>query len=194
MINHLFQLTGPGRFRVKFEDVDISDGVVVRPVYLSICAADQRYYTGQRGQEILRRKLPMALIHEAAGEVVFDNDGIFKPGDRVFLVPNLPSAKDDYIAENYLYSSKFRASSLDGFMQEFVKMPHDRLVSCEGIIPEIASFGELLSVAMHAVNTFLSKSHGRRETIGIWGDGNLGTRLPFCCGSSCPRPGLSYWE
>ena len=82
--------------------------VIVRPTYLSICNADQRYYQGLRDAEILRKKLPMALIHEAIGEVVRDPSGNFKTGDLVVMVPNTPVEEDDIIAENYLRSSKFR--------------------------------------------------------------------------------------
>ncbi|CAN5807824.1 hypothetical protein BH11MYX3_BH11MYX3_32160 [soil metagenome] len=37
--------------------------VAVRPLLGCICAADLRYYAGQRSAEALRRKLPMALLH-----------------------------------------------------------------------------------------------------------------------------------
>ena len=63
----------------------------------------------------------MALIHEAIGEVVRDPSGNFKTGDLVVMVPNTPVEEDDIIAENYLRSSKFRASGFDGFMQEYVE-------------------------------------------------------------------------
>jgi ribitol-5-phosphate 2-dehydrogenase len=39
---------------------------------MSICAADQRYYTGSRDENVLSKKLPMSLIHEGVGEVVFN--------------------------------------------------------------------------------------------------------------------------
>lgn len=174
LINQVFKLIAPRRIQVSFEDVSLSGGkVLIRPTYLSICAADQRYYMGARPEEYLKKKLPMALIHEAAGEVVYDDAGRFKQGEHVVLIPNTPQGMDPYISENYLVSSKFRASGYDGFMQEYVAMDSDRLIKCNGIDPTVASVCELASVAMHAVNTFLKESHGRREVIGIWGDGNL---------------------
>lgn len=47
MINQVYQLVAPRQFEVSYNNENIkSDKVVVRPLYLSICAADQRYYTG----------------------------------------------------------------------------------------------------------------------------------------------------
>ena len=39
------------------------------------------------------KKLPMSLIHEGVGEVVYDHKGIFKIGTKVVLVPNTPVEK-----------------------------------------------------------------------------------------------------
>ena len=45
MINQVYQLVAPRQFEVTYNNVDIySDYVIVRPLYMSICAADQRYY------------------------------------------------------------------------------------------------------------------------------------------------------
>ena len=44
------------------------------------------------------------------------------------MVPNAPVEKDEFIAENYLRSSKFCGSSMDGFLQEFVEISPKRLV------------------------------------------------------------------
>ena len=117
----------------------------------------------------------MALIHEGIGDVVYDPQGVFKPGDSVIMIPNTPVEKDDVIAENYLRSSKFRASGFDGFMQEHVVLTHDRVVALDPSIDKvIAAFTELVSVSMHAVLRFDRFAHKRRNIVGIWGDGNLG--------------------
>jgi ribitol-5-phosphate 2-dehydrogenase len=117
----------------------------------------------------------MALIHEAIGEVVCDPTGQFETGARVVMIPNTPVESDPIIAENYLRSSKFRASGFDGFMQEYVSMDPDRLVRLpEGINPVVAAFTEIVSVSYHVLSRFERFSHQRRETIGVWGDGNLG--------------------
>lgn len=175
MLNTIYRLTQPRKIEIAFSELDLfSDDVIVRPTYLSICHADQRYYQGTRDAKVLAQKLPMALIHEGIGEVVYAPDGSFKPGERVVMIPNTPTEKDDVIAENYLRSSKFRASGFDGFMQEYVQLPADRLVRIkETIRPEVAAFTELVSVSVHAISRFDKIAHSRRNVIGVWGDGNL---------------------
>lgn len=176
MFNSVYRLVAPRRFEVAFQDIDMTaDQVIVRPTHLSICHADQRYYQGIRPAEVLAKKLPMALIHEGIGDVIYDASGSFRPGESVIMIPNTPTEQDDVIAENYLRSSKFRASGFDGFMQEHVALPHDRIVRLpEGIDKVIASFTELVSVSVHALRRFDMIAHKRRNAVGIWGDGNLG--------------------
>lgn len=175
MLNTIYRLTQPRKIEIAFSELDLfSTDVIVRPTYLSICHADQRYFQGTRDAKVLAQKLPMALIHEAIGEVVYAPDGSFKPGERVVMIPNTPTEKDDVIAENYLRSSKFRASGFDGFMQEYVQLPADRLVRLGPTIkPEVAAFTELVSVSVHAISRFDKIAHSRRNIIGVWGDGNL---------------------
>lgn len=176
MLNTVYQLKGPRQFEIAFKDIEMDDiHVIVRPTHLSICNADQRYYQGTRAEEILRQKLPMALIHEGIGRVIYDPTDTFVPGDKVVMIPNRPTETNPVIAENYLRSSKFCASSMDGFLQEYVSCPPDRLVKLpDGINPVVAAFTELVSVSYHAVSRFLSFSHEKRDVIGVWGDGNLG--------------------
>lgn len=175
MINTIYRLSSP-RFIEEFflEETDFNK-VVVRPKYLSICQADQRYYNGNRPVEILNQKLPMALIHEAVGEVIFSKNDDFAVGDNVVMIPNTPTESDDVIVENYLRSSRFRSSGYDGFMSEYVFMDADRLVKLpDDINLEVAAFIELISVAVHAIDRFKSFSHERKDVIGVWGDGSLG--------------------
>lgn len=175
MINRLYKLISPGQFVVDFEEVDLSgEKIIIRPEKLSICAADQRYYTGKRERSVLSKKLPMALIHEGVGRVIYDNKGEFKPGDKVVMIPTTPVEKDEFISENYLKSSKFRSSGFDGFTQDYILMDRDRVLKYNNIDPDIASFAELISVAFHAINRFEKKSNTKKEVLGIWGDGNLG--------------------
>ncbi|WP_419741869.1 alcohol dehydrogenase catalytic domain-containing protein [Paraclostridium dentum] len=175
MINRLYKLISPGQFVVDFEEVDLSgEKIIIRPEKLSICAADQRYYTGKRERSVLSKKLPMALIHEGVGRVIYDNKGEFKPGDKVVMIPTTPIEKDEFISENYLKSSKFRSSGFDGFTQDYILMDRDRVLKYDNIDTDIASFIELISVAFHAINRFEKKSSTKKETLGIWGDGNLG--------------------
>ncbi|MEB7796283.1 alcohol dehydrogenase catalytic domain-containing protein [Staphylococcus equorum] len=177
MINQVYQLVAPRQFEVTYNNEDIkSDKVIIRPLYLSICAADQRYYTGSRNEKVLKNKLPMSLIHEGVGEVVYDNKGVFEIGTRVIMVPNTPVEKDDVIAENYLPSSKFRSSGFDGFMQDYVFMDHDRVVEIDDSIEDLSTiaYSELVSVAWHAIQRFERKSIAYKNSFGVWGDGNLG--------------------
>jgi nucleoside-diphosphate-sugar epimerase len=59
-------------------------------------------------------------------------------------------------------------------MQEYVSISGDRLVKLPADInPAVASFTEIVSVSVHAISRFIKFSHERRETIGVWGDGNL---------------------
>lgn len=176
MLNVVYRLVAPRRIEIAFSDIDLfGEDVIVRPTHLSICNADQRYYQGTRDPEVLAKKLPMALIHEGIGEVVCDPTGKFKPGDRVVMIPNTPVETDELIAENYLRSSKFRASGFDGFLQENVAIRPDRLVILpEKINPYVAAFTEIVSVSVHAISRFDRIAHARRNIIGVWGDGNMG--------------------
>lgn len=175
MINQVIKLVAPRRMETFFKEENIDDNcVVVRPRYLSICAADQRYYTGSRAKEVLDKKLPLALIHEAVGEVLFDKTGEFKSGDKVVMIPNTPVEQDEIIKENYLRSSKFRSSSYDGFLQNVVLMRKDRLIKIGDIDIQIASLLEPISIAVNAIEEFLKTAHKRRNTIGVWGCGTIG--------------------
>lgn len=176
MINTVYRLAEPRRFEIAFEDIELfGQNAIVRPTHLSICNADMRYYLGTRDPKVLAQKLPMALIHEGIGKVLFDPTGTFKSGDRVVMVPNAPCEKDDYIAENYLKTSKFCGSSMDGFLQEYVEISPKRLVPLpQGINLNVAAFTEIVSVSVHAITRFNKIAHARRERIGVWGDGNLG--------------------
>lgn len=176
MINTVYRLVAPRRFEIAFEDIDIfGDKTIVRPTNLSICNADMRYYLGTRDAKVLAEKLPMALIHEGIGIVVHDPTNTFKAGQKVVMVPNMPLEEDAYIAENYLRSSKFCGSSMDGFLQEYVEISPKRLVLLpDDIDMNVAAFTEIVSVSVHAISRFDKISHGRRDVIGVWGDGNLG--------------------
>ena len=175
MINAVYRLIAPGMLDVAYKEIDITKNVVVRPEFLSICKADQRYYLGTRDHDTLMKKLPMALIHECVGTVVYDPTGTYKKGETVIPVPNVPCKTDEFIAENYLPSSYFCSSGHDGFLRDYVDMPPERLVRVpQGVNHKVASFAELVSVSVHACSRFIAFSHGRRERIGIWGDGNLG--------------------
>lgn len=176
MLNAVYQLKKPRQFEMVFKDITFDwEHIIVRPTHLSICNADQRYYQGNRSEEILKKKLPMALIHEGIGKIVYDPTGQFQVGDRVVMIPNLPCEEDAVIAENYLRSSRFRASGTDGFLQEYVETVADRLIKLpDNINLTVAAFTEIVSVSYHAIDRFMKTAHARRNAIGVWGDGNVG--------------------
>lgn len=173
MINHVYQLVSPHVFSISCQDVNAAGQVLVRPRYMAVCHADQRYYQGLRDAQVLRKKLPMALIHECCGEVLRDASGKFHTGERVVLIPNVPGQDDDMIFENYARGSHFLSSGYDGFMREVVGLPADRVVSCEGVPSSVAAITEFVSVAVHSATRLKLLAHSRRNDIGIWGDGSL---------------------
>lgn len=175
MINKVYRLTRPYFISEDLESLELtSDKILVKPTVMSICVADQRYYKGLRPSSILESKLPMSLIHEAIGEVVYDPSNRLKVGQTVVLIPNTPSSIKSNIKENYDVTSKFRASSMDGFMQEYVLMDKDRVIPINSINKEIGSFIEMVSVAVNAIENFDKLNKSNLDTVGIWGSGSLG--------------------
>lgn len=192
MLNTVYQLKRPRQFEVVFKEIELDGAhLLVRPTHLSICNADQRYYQGARPDEILRTKLPMALIHEGIGSVIYDPSGNFKTGERVVMIPNLPVEQDAVIAENYLRSSRFRASGMDGFLQEYVQTTADRVIRVpDAVNPVVAAFTELVSVSYHALQRWLHTAHARRKEAAVWGDGNLGYITALLIHYLCPETRL----
>ncbi|MBQ2676710.1 MAG: alcohol dehydrogenase catalytic domain-containing protein [Clostridia bacterium] len=173
MITSIYQLASPNVFSVKYQQVDDSNGVIIRPDYLAICHADQRYYRGLRDLQTLAKKLPMALIHEGCGVVVSDKTGTFKAGQKVVMIPNVPGDEMDGIYENYSKGSGFLSSGKDGFTCELVILPPDRVVAYDAIPGNIAAITEFVSVAVHAATRLGVAAHQYRDSIAIWGDGSL---------------------
>ena len=104
MINQIYQLIKPKFINVKYQEVDLTnqDKIVIRPNYMAVCHADQRYYQGKRDPKILAKKLPMALIHECCGIVIADPTGTYKVGQKVVMIPNQPPRQsDEQYYENY---------------------------------------------------------------------------------------------
>lgn len=174
MISYTYQLVSPQVFSVKYNDIVLDNHTLIRPRYMAICHADQRYYRGMRDRKILKKKLPMALIHECVGEVLFDSSNTFRLGELVVPIPNIPSEnQQEEIFENYGKGSQFLSSGKDGFLREYIDMPPDRVVSVSGVPEKVACITEFVSVAVHAATRFLQTSHTMRKRIGIWGDGSM---------------------
>ena len=185
MINIVYRLKAPKFFEETIDDIDL-DGVIVRPTYLSICQADQRYYQGSRSVEVLDEKLPMALIHEAIGEVVYDKSGEFKVGDKVVMIPNTPQ-EEDVCRANYSYKSKFRGSGFDGFTSDLINLDSSRVVKIpDDFNPYVSAFIELISVAYQGITKFNEIAITPKDTLGVWGDGNLGFITALLLKEKCP--------
>ena len=173
MINIVYRLKSPKFFEESIDEVEL-DGVVVRPTYLSICQADQRYYQGSRPAEVLEEKLPMALIHEGIGEVIYDKSGEFESGDKVVMIPNTPMG-EDVCRANYSYKSKFRGSGFDGFTSDLIKLDSSRVVKIpDDFNPKVSAFIELITVAYQGISKFSELAITPKDALGVWGDGNLG--------------------
>lgn len=174
MINTQYRLTSPLVIEAQCANLDWnSENVLIRPKMLSVCKADMRYYFGQRSPGILKQRLPLALIHEACGEVLYDPSGKLKQGQKVVMLPNIPG-KDERYQENYRLDSLFRSSRADGFMQEIVSMPASQVLPIGDIRPETAAMTEFISVGTHAVKSYLMRKKRKPEWIAVWGDGALG--------------------
>lgn len=174
MINYVYQLVSPGIISIKYEDIFLGEEVIVKPTYMAICHADQRYYMGKRDFNKLRGKLPMALIHECVGKVVYDKTGTYFTGENVVLIPNIPPKNPSKIIyENYAKGSGFRSSGYDGFMREFVNLPTDRVVPYKCAKDSYMAITEFVSVGVHAIDRFKKTAHDIKKSVGIWGDGSL---------------------
>jgi len=134
--------------------------IAVRPLLGSICAADLRYYAGKRPPDALRRKLPMALLHEGVGEVVFSPLQDLRPGTRVVIVPNIkrcadPACRacaDERIGENYCPENAFLSSGEDGLMQSLLELDARNVVPVPDDVPtDVAVMSEVASIGVGAI-------------------------------------------
>lgn len=176
MINIRYKLINPHQIVEDFVDETVlEDEVVVRPKYLSICKADQRYYQGTRDKKVLNKKLPLTLIHEAVGEVVYSKCPEFPSGTTVVMLPNIQNPDSENkktLKENYDINSKFRGSSCDGFMQENVVCKKNNILKINNT--EVTSvLLELMSVVFNALEEFNKIDKKKIDAIVVYGDGSL---------------------
>lgn len=173
MIVKAFPLIRPSVFSTEFRQIVNADAdVLVRPSLLSICAADMRYYLGLRPANILAKKLPMVLIHEAIGTVVkAPSNSDVKVGDYAVL---LPCGSNAYLDSNYKLNSFFRSSNADGFCQELLSLDRNEILPISNQNDrEPYVFAELLSVCFQSLRRIKEELKISRR-IAIWGDGSLG--------------------
>lgn len=186
MISQSIQLLYPNFFSVSYYQLELEDKVLIKPEYLALCHADQRYYQGKRSAEVLRQKLPMALIHEACGKVVYDPTGKFDVGQKVVMIPNDPPELIKGYYENYLVGTEFLSSGNDGFMREIVELRPDRVVAYDGIPDKIAAITEFVSVAFHGLDRLNNLIHKSPKKIAVYGDGNLSFTLSLVLRNAFP--------
>lgn len=180
MLKSVIRLKHPGLFQRYYEEEFVSQSeALIKPEYGAICKADLRYFYGLRPQEVLYRKLPAALIHEATAVVLHDPTGKYQDGQKVVPVPNTPQAaqpEQTWYTSNYLPESRFRSSGFDGYTQSLLAHRGDLLVPFEtkGMDnSQVNVFAEVVSVAVHALQK-ANKLPINRHRIAIWGDGLMG--------------------
>ena len=179
-----YKITEPKRFEIFVEDIR-NENVLVRPEILAVCKADIRYYLGNRSLNILKRKFPMSLIHEATGVVIRDKSGKFKSGQRVVLLPCRKSDCDGtkcevcvrnnpHLLDNYCPESKFCSSNYDGFSKELIDLEHEYMIPIPDEIGPEAVFSELISVGCCAMRRAGFTEHECVKSVTVWGDGIMG--------------------
>ena len=108
MINTVYRLARARKFEIAFEDIELfGQNAVVRPTHLSICNADMRYYLGTRDAKIMAEKLPLVLIHEGVGKVIYDPSGKFNVGEMVVMVPMNVAAFTEIVSVSIHAISRF---------------------------------------------------------------------------------------
>lgn len=177
-----FRLTEPGTFEKTTLRHDFSTGdIVVKPTKASICHADLRYYSGNRRPEALAKKLPMALFHEGIGVVEQSNHSDIHVGDKVVIVPNIPSRlrKSNFPAtdllDNYDENAVFMGSGYDGICQSHMVVPGDNVVKIPSELNEdVALLAELCSVSLFPINQLPQITTAEAPQVAIFGDGPVG--------------------
>lgn len=175
MINRIYRLMDIKRIEMVQREVEFSnDTVIAKPEFISVCAADQRYYQGKRKREILNSKLPMALIHESTATIIQDTSGKLKPGSKAVLVPLIPSNVKSAVKANYDSKSEFMSSGRDGFLRDFIDVPIEGVIPITDEYSVIYVFSELISVVFNALESFEKACETEKSSFGVWGDGSMG--------------------
>ena len=157
MQNTKIYLTEPRKFIIKQSEINIipNGHCVVKPLSLSICKADLRYYNGQREEKVLKQKLPMVLIHEGIGIVQKSKSVYFQENEFVNIVPCIRYLSKETYYNNDYENTLFMSSNCDGLMQKHVKVSEDNLIK----IPELKSefstleLGSVCLAALHKLKT-----------------------------------------
>ncbi|PTJ78952.1 alcohol dehydrogenase catalytic domain-containing protein [Mammaliicoccus sciuri] len=182
IISHAYRLTEPGVFQEANIKHDYGENdVIIKPIKASVCHADLRYYTGNRRPEALKKKLPMALFHEGIGIVEDSNHEHIKAGDKVVIVPNIPSRlqKGDFekteLQDNYDENAAFMGSGYDGICQSQLVIHGDNVVKVpEALDEDVALLAELCSVSLFPINQLKQITTEGSPKVAVFGDGPVG--------------------
>lgn len=176
--NKKYKLIKPYKFKIcrnvlKKENI-IENQVLVKPKYLSICKADMRYFLGERPNKILKNKLPIVLIHEAIGKIIYSNSKKFKENNNVCIVPII-SKTNDLKYNNYDYNNtNFMSSNIDGCFQDYLQLTENQIFKIPELRPELATLemGSIVIQAISRLNDFNIKPKNNTN-IAIIGTGAL---------------------
>lgn len=186
--SHVYRLENPYNFKsIKVQRQFEENDVVIEPSLASICHADLRYFTGNRNPEALKKKLPMALLHEGIGKVVESGTTGLQIGQRVAIVPNIPGYLLNHVekelcckscqhkaSENYCESGVFLGSGFDGIGQSRIVLPSQCVIPIPDDIPdEIVVLAELCSVSYEATLN-IAKYITKKSQVAVFGDGPVG--------------------
>ena len=145
-----------------------------------MCHADLRYYTGNRRKEALEKKLPMALFHEGIGTIEESKHPNFNKGDKVVIVPNIPSrlrtgdfAETDLL-DNYDENAVFMGSGYDGICQNRMVVPGENIVKIDHLDEDVALLAELCSVSLFPINQLKEVTTQSSPQVAVFGDGPVG--------------------
>lgn len=193
MIKEVIRLVKPGLFLPMFAHENLrEDAILVRPRYLSICAADQRYFQGNRPPEVLAKKLPLCLFHEALGEVLHDPTGEFAVGSYCVLLPC--GSQGIARSSNYAKGAFFRSSTTDGFCQEVLSMEKSELIkiTSEPVWPYVLT--ELMSVCCQALSRLTDTVQiAEGAHFGIWGDGSMAYMMALTLAQLEPKAQITVY-
>ncbi|GGI40363.1 alcohol dehydrogenase catalytic domain-containing protein [Mammaliicoccus stepanovicii] len=180
--SNAYRLIEPGVFEESTIKHDFSENdVIIKPTKASVCHADLRYYTGNRRPEALKKKLPMALFHEGIGIVEASNHENVKVGDKVVIVPNIPSRlqkghfEETELQDNYDENALFMGSGFDGICQSQLVIHGDNVVKVpDNLDEDVALLAELCSVSLFPINQLKDVTTNGSPKVAVFGDGPVG--------------------
>lgn len=175
-----FVKTGSRPGEAGIEDVSISEPgpgeVLLRVASCGVCGSDLHAFRADAGFEWVVP--PITLGHEFSGTVEAVGPDVTRVsvGDRVVVVAIQGCERCDVclVGSTQLCPNRVAVGlSRDGGMAEYAVMPEEHLVPVpEELDLAVASLGEPLSVAVHAVNIRAEIKHG--QTVVVSGPGPIG--------------------